>query len=40
MVRDGLPGLMLNPWAALLPALGIALVVVAMSLQTDRWSKS
>ncbi|EAO9157301.1 ABC transporter permease [Salmonella enterica] len=40
MVRDGLPGLMLNPWAALLPALGIALVVVAISLQTDRWSRS
>lgn len=40
MVRDGLPGLMLNPWAALLPALCIALVVVVISLQTDRWSKS
>ncbi|MFT4270617.1 MAG: ABC transporter permease subunit [Pantoea sp.] len=40
MVRDGLPGLMLNSWAALLPALCIALVVVVISLQTDRWSKS
>lgn len=39
MVRDGLPGLMLNPWAALSPALSIAALVVTISLLTDRWSR-
>lgn len=39
MVREGLPGLMLNPWAALAPALSIALVVTLISLLTDRWSR-
>lgn len=38
MVRDGLPGLWLNPWAALLPALCIAVVVLSLNALSERWS--
>lgn len=37
MVRYGLPGLMLNPWAELAPAMCIAVMVVVGQL-TDCWS--
>lgn len=40
MVRDGLPGLMLNPWACLLPALCIVVVVQVVSFHSERWSQS